>query len=71
MTTLNQKIEELGTARRKRIETRAATLIAEENDSAGTPGPQSDSNADGESLQSRSGLSAGIENSLSKRPKHS
>jgi len=30
MKTLNQKIEELGSARRKRVETRAATLIAEE-----------------------------------------
>jgi transcriptional regulator with XRE-family HTH domain len=30
MKTLNQKIEDLGPARRKRVEARAATLIAEE-----------------------------------------
>jgi transcriptional regulator with XRE-family HTH domain len=30
MKTLNQKIEDLGPARRKRVETRAAALIAEE-----------------------------------------
>ena len=30
MKTLNQKIRDLGPARRKRVETRAAALIAEE-----------------------------------------
>jgi hypothetical protein len=41
MKTLNQKIEEIGTARRERVEARAAALIAEEMTSGGTsPGDE-------------------------------
>lgn len=62
MKTLNQRIGDLGPARRERVEARAATLIAEELTPQGTPpSPQAGSGADGENASHQSAIDCGVE----------